>query len=407
MPTKIPYAKAVHGQEEIDAVVRVLNSSTQMGRHVADFEQKIASLFGHAHGIMVNSGSSANYIAIEICDFPKGSEVITPVLTFATTVAPLIKNGLVPNFVDVKPGTYLIDMDQIEAKINEKTVALLIPNLIGNISDWPRLRQIADKHKLVLIEDSCDTLGATIKGKKDGVYADIVTTSFYGSHIINCAGNGGMLCVKDKKLAERARVLRSWGRYSSVFDDAESLENRFNADSGMEYDNKFLFSAVGYNLEPSELSAAYGLEQLNRLPDFKALRQQYFGRHQCFFKQFEHWFTLPKPNLDADFAWLSYPLTLKATAPFRRNDLQKYFEERGIQTRPIFTGNILRQPGFNQIDCVADSSYPIADSVMLGGILLGLHQGLTNVMVDTIHNTFMAFAKQYEQETEEQALDLA
>lgn len=404
MTTKIPYAKAVHGQEEIDAVVRVLNSSTQMGQHVADFEQKIADLFGHDHGVMVNSGSSANYLAVEICDFPKGAEVITPILTFSTTVAPIVKNGLIPNFVDVTPGTYLIDHDQIEAKINERTVALMIPNLIGNIADWPRLRRIADKHKLILIEDSADTLGATIKGKKDGSYADIITTSFYGSHIINCAGNGGMLCVKDKNLAERARVLRSWGRYSSIFDDAENLDNRFNADSGVEYDNKFLFSAIGYNLEPSEISAAYGLEQLNRLAEFKALRQKYFARHQAFFSQFENWLTLPKPNVDADFAWLSYPLTLKPTAPFKRNDLQKHFEHQGIQTRPIFTGNILRQPGFSQIDCVAEPSYPIADTVMLGGILLGLHQGLTDLMVDTVHETFATFAKQFEPE---EAVDFA
>ena len=159
---RVPYGQTVHGEEEIEAVVKTLRESTQMGKNVKAMERRVAKSFMKKHGVMVNSGSSANYLAIEILDLPEGSEVITPVLTFSTTVAPLIKNKLMPVFVDVTPGTYNIDVDQIESLITKKTKAMMIPNLLGNLPDWQKLRVIADKHNLILIEDSCDTLGAQI-----------------------------------------------------------------------------------------------------------------------------------------------------------------------------------------------------------------------------------------------------
>ena len=188
----VPYGKSVHGEEEIEAVVNVLRTSTMMGKHVREMEAKIANLFHKKHGIMLNSGSSANYLGIDILGLPKGAEVITPALTFSTTVAPLVKHHLIPAFVDVAPGTFNIDANQVEAMITSQTKAMMIPNLIGNLPDWKLLRQLADHYKLIVIEDSCDTLGATIEEKPVGQYTDISTTSFYGSHVINCAGNGGM-----------------------------------------------------------------------------------------------------------------------------------------------------------------------------------------------------------------------
>src|SRR5579872_4186822 len=182
----VPYGKTVHGEEEIAAVVSVLRTSTQMGKHVREMEEKVAHSFHKKHGVMVNSGSSANYLAVEILNLPADSEVITPVLTFSTTVAPLIKNKLIPAFVDVKPGTFNIDADQVEKMITPKTKALMIPNLLGNLPDWKKLREIADRHHLFVIEDSADTLGATINGESVGKYTDLSTTSFYGSHVINC-----------------------------------------------------------------------------------------------------------------------------------------------------------------------------------------------------------------------------
>ena len=201
-------------------------TSTQMGAKVREMQEKVAALFAKDHGVMVNSGSSANYLAMELLNLAEGSEVITPALTFATTVAPIVRSRLIPAFIDVEEGTYNIDADKIEAMIGPKTKAMMIPSLIGNLPDWDRIRAIADAHGLMVIEDSADTLGATLCGTSTGTRSDISTTSFYGSHVINAAGNGGMLCMSDPDLARRALLLRSWGRTSSLFVDSESIENR-------------------------------------------------------------------------------------------------------------------------------------------------------------------------------------
>lgn len=255
----VPYGKTVHGEEEIAAVVSVLRGSTQMGKSVREMEEEISSLFSKKFGVMLNSGSSANYLAIEVLKLPEFSEVITPALTFSTTVAPLIKNKLIPVFIDVGLDTFNIDVDQLEEMITPKTKALMIPNLLGNLPDWKQIRLIASKYNLITIEDSCDTLGATLYGNSSGFYSDISTTSFYGSHIINCAGNGGMLCLNNLIFAERAMLLRSWGRSSSLYIESENIENRFQTKiDQIDYDAKFIFEEIGYNLEPSELGAAFG-----------------------------------------------------------------------------------------------------------------------------------------------------
>ena len=238
---QISYAKTVYGQEEVDAVVKCLSESTQMGNYSRKFEGKIAELFSKEHCLYVNSGSSALYIGVEAFDFPAGSEVITPALTFSTSVGCIVKNNLIPVFVDVEPLSYCIDTNLIESKISEKTVAILAPNLMGNLCNWPHIREIADKHNLVVIEDSADTLGATINGLSSGSFSDMSITSFYGSHIINCAGNGGALAINDKNVMERAKLLRSWGRSSSLFDENSESENRFNNKlDSIDYDAKFV-----------------------------------------------------------------------------------------------------------------------------------------------------------------------
>lgn len=391
----VPYGKTVHGEEEINAVIKVLRTSTQMGKHVREMEEKVAELFAKQHGIMVNSGSSANYLSIELLGLAAGSEVITPALTFSTTVAPLVKNNLVPAFVDVAPGTFNIDVTKVEAMISEKTKAMMIPNLIGNLPDWKTLREIADRHHLILIEDSCDTLGATINGISVGHYTDVSTTSFYGSHVINCAGNGGMLCVNEAKLAEKAKLLRSWGRSSSLFVESEAIENRFNIKvDGIDYDAKFVFETLGYNLEPSEMGAAFGLVQLSKLDKNISARESAFDRHTEFFSRYQDWFILPKQLPNSRTGWLAFAPTLREEAPFTRKELQIFFEKRNIQTRTVFTGNILRQPGFTKITRRESlGGYPNTDQVMRGGILLGCHHGLTEDMIAHIHNSFEDFAK--------------
>lgn len=392
---RVNYGQTVHGQEEIDAVVEVLKTSTQMGPKVREMQQQVSALFAKRHGVMVNSGSSANYLAVEILDLPKGSEVITPALTFATTVAPLVRQGLTPAFVDAAPGTYNIDVDAIERMITPKTSAMMIPSLIGNLPDWRRIRELADAHGLKVIEDSADTLGATIDETSTGVYSDVSTTSFYGSHVINGAGNGGMLCVNDDDLGRKALLLRSWGRSSSLFVESEAIENRFNVMlDGIEYDAKFLFEDLGYNLEPSEISAAFGLVQLGKLDNNIRVREKAFAAHRAFFAQYEDWFILPEQLPGSRTGWLAFPLTLREGAPFTRRELQIYLEKSEIQTRPVFTGNILRQPAMKNVTCQTSSDgYPAADAVMRGGILLACHHGLDDAQIAYMHETFNKFAE--------------
>lgn len=394
---RVNYGQSVYGEEEIAAVIKVMRASTQMGAAVRAMEQRVAALFAKPHGVMVNSGSSANYLAVEILDLPPGSEVITPALTFATTVAPIVRAGLVPAFVDAAEATYNIDVDAIEAMIGPKTRAVMIPSLIGNLPDWDKIRSIADRHGLIVVEDSADTLGATLDGESTGSRSDISTTSFYGSHVITAAGNGGMVCIRDDELARRAKLLRSWGRTSSLFVDSETIENRFNVElDGFAYDAKFVFEELGFNVEPSEMGAAFGLVQLERLAQNIAARERNFATQRAFFAGYEDWFKLPRQLAGARTGWLAFPLTLRADAPFSRRDMQIFLERRDIQTRPVFTGNILRQPAMAGVPHkAAPGGYPVADDVMRGGILLACHHGLATAQLDYIHETFREFADSY------------
>ncbi len=394
----ISYAKTVYGQEEIDAVIKCLNESTQMGNYSRKFENKIAKLFDKKECLYVNSGSSALFIGIESYDFPKGSEVITPALTFGTSVGCLLKNNLVPVFVDVEPLTYCIDVKQIEKEVNNNTVAILAPNLMGNICNWPEIRKIADKYNLIVIEDSADTLGAKIVDKSSGSFSDMSITSFYGSHIINCAGNGGALLLNDKKIIEKAKLLRSWGRSSSLFDEkSEAIENRFNVNlDGIEYDAKFVFKAVGYNVEGSEIGAAFGIEQLKKLQSNKKIRRQNFDRQCIFFERHKKFFSNPIETNNVDTAWLAFPILINKNAPFSRKEFQIYLEKRKIQTRVVFTGNIIRQPMMKETKYkVLSKGYPNADAVMERGVLLPLHHGLTDSMFDRLHKTINEFLKSF------------
>lgn len=393
----VPYGQTVHGQEEIDAVVHVLKTSTQMGKHVRELESAVAGLYDKKFGIGVNSGSSALYLAADLLDFPEGTEIITPALTFSTTVAPQVKRKWVPVFVDVAEGTYNIDVDKVEEMISAKTKAMIIPNLIGNLPDWRRLRELADKYNLVLLEDSADTIGAEIDGASSGRFTDLSTTSFYGSHIMNCAGNGGMLCVNSEAYFNRGKLLRSWGRSSSLFVESEKIENRFNVEvDGIPYDAKFVFEEPGYNIEPSELGAAFGLVQLKKLNDNIDKRGRNYQQLRDFFGQYADWFILPEQLPGSRTGWLAFALTIKETAPFSRRDFQIFLEKRNIQTRTVFTGNILRQPGFKNVAHRANSAgYPVADQVMRGGMLLACHNGLNAEQLEHIQESVSVFLSKY------------
>jgi CDP-4-dehydro-6-deoxyglucose reductase, E1 len=393
---KISYAKTVYGQDEIDAVVKCLNESTQMGNYSRKFESKIAKLFDKDSCLYVNSGSSALYIGIESFNFPKGSEVITPALTFGTTIGCLIKNNLIPVFVDVEPLSYCIDPNQIEEMITDKTVAILAPNLMGNICKWDEISKIAKSNNLVVIEDSADTLGGTLNGKSSGYYSDMSITSFYGSHIINCAGNGGALMLNDQNVIDKAKLLRSWGRSSSLFDEkSEAIENRFNIDiGGIDYDAKFVFEIAGYNLEGNELGAAFGLVQLESLDRNIEIRERNFEIQNEFFSKYNDIFSIPQQTNNTKTGWLAYPILINKNAKFKRKDFQIFLEKRDIQTRVVFTGNIIRQPMMkNVIYKTNENGYPNADAVMERGVLLPLHHGMKDSMFERLHQTIEDFLK--------------
>ena len=266
---KVYYGKAVYDSKEIRAVNNVLkNHSLSLidGIHVKKLENNISKIFGKKYGLMVNSGSSANLLALSSFDFKRGSEIITPNLTFSTTVAPIYQLGLVPHFIGVEENKFIADISHIEKCINKKTVAIMIPNLLGNIPNWKKISLIARKYKLKVIEDSADTIGYTFNKKIIGKFSDVVTNSLYASHIINGAGTGGMVCFNKFSLYQRAKLLRGWGRSSATFNESEDIEKRFRVKiSGIDYDAKYIFSELGYNFLPSEISAAFALEQLKKL----------------------------------------------------------------------------------------------------------------------------------------------
>ncbi len=270
----------------------------------------------------------------------------------------------------------------------------MAPHLMGNIVDWEKIYKFLKKKGIYILEDSADTLGATYNGKSTGFHADISITSFYGSHIINCAGNGGMVCFNDKKMYEKAKLLRSWGRSSSLYDEkSEKIENRFNIKlDGVQYDKKFVFESIGHNLEPSEMGAAFGLVQLKKLKYNLKQREKNFKLHTNFLKKYENYFILPKQLPGSRSGWLAYPITIKDKAPFSRTEMQIFLEKKNIQTRVVFTGNITRQPGFRKIKMKKDKKgYPESDKVMRNGILLACHHGLNSRMINHIHKSIEDF----------------
>ena len=393
---RVPYGLAVHDSEEEEAVLEVIkNHKTIMGDNVKLFEKKVSDLFGKERGIMVNSGSSANLLAMELLDCPKNSEVITPILTFATTLSPILKKELIPVFVDVEPETYIVNIDEIEQAITSKTKALMIPSLLGNVPDLRRLRKIADENNLIFIEDSADTLGATFDNIPTGKFSDISTTSFYGSHIITAAGEGGMICCNNQKWEKRCRILRGWGR-TSALNESEKIEDRFNIKlNDIPYDSKFIFEEIGYNFLPTEISAAFGLVQLKKLKKFTTIRQANFNNLYEFFSKTK-FFKLPRQLPEVKTAWLAFPLTINQDAPFSRLELVKYLEINGIQTRPIFTGNVLKQPAFHKINYKnLGKDYGIADYIMKNSFLIGCNHGLTEKHIEKIIETFRSFLGKY------------
>jgi CDP-6-deoxy-D-xylo-4-hexulose-3-dehydrase len=396
---RIFYSASVHDEAEINAVVEVLRSGPQglwPGKRVTAMERETAKLFGKNRGVMVNSGSSALYLAVELLNLPKGSEVITPAVVFSTDVAPVVRAGLIPVFVDVEPDTYCIDASKIEAAISPKTRAILGVNLAGNLPDWDAIRKIADKHNLKVIEDSCDSLGPTFNGTPTGLRSDLTVTSFANSHVITAGGSGGMLCLNDHDLRDRAVLLRRWGRRSELhyYGSKKKDHNFWEELDGIHYDNQFIFDELAWNFEPSEMGAAFGLEQLKKLPTNWARRQRNFKLYTEFFKQYEYLFVLPRELPGANTVWLGFLLTIRPDAGFQRGHMQEYLDSHEVDTRTIWSGNVVRQPMMkNQMCRVAPDGLAHSDAIMERGVMLPLSHALQDEHVAHVCNQVMAFLK--------------
>jgi len=380
---RIDYAGSVHDEREIAAVVEVLRggpTALRIGRNVREMEHRVAELLGKRRGVMCNSGSSALYLAIEVLGLEPGDEIVTSAVTFSTDIAPMVKKGVVPAFVDVTPDTFQIDVERIEEMIGPRTKAILAPDLIGNCPDWDAIREIADRHDLIVIEDSCDALGQTLRGTPTGRRADVALTSFALSHIITAAGTGGMVCFDRDDWVDKALMLRRWGRRSEVqlFGSTKGVEQRFfssiegaDGEPDLEYDNIFIFDKVGWNFEPSEISAAFGLVQLDKLPENLARRQRNFELTATHFARYPDEFVLPRLTPGVETGWHMFPFIIRPESGIRRADLQQWMERRGIDTRMVWTGNATRQPAFrNETWRAPQSGLANADRVMEWGLIL-------------------------------------
>ena len=392
MDHRVYYAASVHDEREVQAVVEVLNDPRGLwvGKRVNQMERRVSALFGKSTGIMVNSGSSALYLAVELMELEKGSEVIIPAVTFSTDISPIVRAGLVPSFVDVEPDTYNIDPLKVAEAITPRTKAILAANLIGNVPDWDHLRRLATEHDLWLIEDSCDALAPTLRGTPTGHRSDITVTSFASSHIITCAGSGGMVMVDHDKQRDRAVLLRRWGRRSELhFFGSKRRDHNFWEDlDGVSYDNQFIFDELGWNFEPSEIGAAFGLVQLDKLEENRARRQRNFRLYTEFLEDYADRVVIPRQMAEVDTAWLCYPITIRPGAKFERADVQEYLDSRGIDTRTVWTGNAARQPMLKGIDIrLPPGGLPVADEIMRAGFVMPCNHGMNDDHIAYVTDT--------------------
>ncbi len=383
---ELPKTGAIADEREIEAVVAVMrnNPKLDIGEATETLERRTAEYLSKDYGMMVNSGSSALRIAIDLLHLERGDEIITSPLCFSTDIAPMVQSGIVPVFADITPNTYQLDTEQIESMIGPRTKAILVPNLCGNCPDWDAIRTIADKHGLAVVEDSADVLDSWQRGTRTGTRSDISITSFARSHAMTAGGTGGMVGVNDPDLFDEALSLRRWGRQSERFlfgSDKEKMQEggleRFGqlAD-GTPYDLIFVFDSIGYNFEPNELSAAYGLVQMDKLPGFNAQRQANWTKFNDFFATRDG-LTAGDTTPETDTTWMRFCFTLDEDFGLGRNEVQGFLEDRGISTRMVWTGNILRQPAFANIEHrQPEGGLPNCDRMMDRALSLPVFHGL-------------------------------
>lgn len=371
-----PHKFDCYGQEEINNVINCLNDGwlAGTGNYTKQFEIQISDLFDKKYGLFVNSGSSANILALACLKLPKNSKVITPSCTFITSVSPIIQLNLEPVFCDVQLCNFVPSVNQIIELIDKDVKAILIPNLIGYIFNWKELREHLikiNRKDIYLIEDSCDTITPT-------KYSDIATTSFYATHLITAGGMGGMVMFNNENLYKKARIFRDWGR-SEIHNDTNFYENELLSNrltvkvDDILYDSKYLFKELPYHMKCCEMCAAFGLSQITKLEKIKKIRRNNLRRYYENLKNTNN-IILPDDSTEPNL--LALPLLIKGN----RNDLMKELEKNNIQSRAIFSGNITRHPPFRKYFKI----YKNADEIMKNGILVGIHQGLSLDDIDKI-----------------------
>jgi len=405
--TPIKYAGKVYNEKEmVNLVDSSLDFELTAGRYARQFEKEFAEFLGLKYCLLTNSGSSANLLAISALTSPKlgarrlkpGDEVITTACGFPTTLNPIVQNNLVPVFVDVDLKTYNIQTEKIEKAISKKTKAIFIPHTLGNPFNIDKVLKIVRKYNLWLIEDNCDALGSEYKGKYTGTFGDVSTNSFYPAHHITM-GEGGAVLTNDPLLRKIIVSFRDWGRdcWCGPGQD-NTCKKRFSWQMGklpFGYDHKYIYSHIGYNLKITDMQAAVGVAQLKKLPQFIKARKSNFNLLYGFLKRYDKYLILPEAENDSNPCWFGFPILIKETAPFTRNDIVNYLEENKIATRMLFGGNLLKQPAYESIKCRVPDPLKNTDLVMNNLFLIGVYSDITKDKLNYIIRTISGFFKNH------------
>lgn len=398
---KVQYTGPIYDGKEVVAFVdSFLDGWFGVGKKSFEFENKLTKYIGANSGVLTNSGSSANLLAVSALkskQFPaplkNGDEIITAATTFPTTVNPIIQNNLKPVFIDAELGTYNATIDMVREAINKKTRAIFITHTLGNPYEMDALMDLMHDKKLILLEDNCDALGAEYGGKKCGSFGLMSTFSFYVAHHITM-GEGGAVLLRDSKLDPIIRSLRDWGR-ACTCKKCKVIENpNFQCDLRYQlekYDGRYLYTNIGYNLKPLEFQAAFGLEQLKKLPNFLKAREKNFKELHKEFKKYEDLFILPKSLPKAKPAWFSFPITIRKDAGFERESLIKFLEAKNIESRFLFAGNILRHPGYKNINYRISGRLVNSDFIMYNSLFLGVYPGMNKDKIEYIKESMDEF----------------